>query len=326
MVCAVQPDKIGYYDNFIGLVKTHVHSPSDVKTEKEPESFLNLKVTRLSDGGILLNQPVFTDKILQVANMEKSKPLNTFNPTGMMEFTKDDCPKNAKEKQEMEKYPMRTAVGCLLYLSLMTRPVITKAVSAASSIVSNPGKAHWKNVQHIIRYINGTRDHGIIYRPGSSMEIRSSVDADWAGCKATRKSTSGWVIFLAGGPVLWKSSKQSIIARSVFESELTALYSHLGDVQWMRDLMEFWGFKQKPTIVDIDNEDVYRRCQELKLTQLNRHIGIRYSSVCEMYDAGVFEPNKVASEDNAADGLTKILPTKLMDRTQRQLQNYDIGN
>ena len=60
--------------------------------------------------------------------------------------------KNAKEKQEMEKYPMRTVVGCLLYLSLMTRPAITKAVSAASSIVSNPGKAHWKNVQHIIRY------------------------------------------------------------------------------------------------------------------------------------------------------------------------------
>ena len=78
--------------------------------------------------------------------MEESKPLNTSNPTGMLEFTKDDCPKNAKEKQEMEKYPMRTAVGCLLYLSLMTRPVITKAVSAASSIVSNPGKAHWKNI------------------------------------------------------------------------------------------------------------------------------------------------------------------------------------
>ena len=158
------------------------------------------------------------------------------------------------------------------------------------------------------------------------MQIRSAVDADWAGCKATRKSTSGWVIYLAGGPILWKSSTQSIVARSVFESELTALYSHLGDVQWIRDLMEFWGFKQKPTVVDIDNEDVYNRCQELKLTQLNRHIGLRYSSVCEMYDAGIFGPNKVASEDNAADGLTKILPTKLMERTQRHLQNYDMNN
>ena len=274
---------------------------------------------------MLINQPVFIDKILQVTNMEKSKPLQTFNPTGRMEFSKDDCPKSAKEKEEMEKYPVRTATGTLLYLSLMTRPVITRSVSAASSIVSNPGKAHWKNIQQIIRYLKGTREVGIVYRPEDSMQIRSAVDADWAGCKATRKSTSGWVIFLAGGPILWKSSTQSIVARSVFESELTALYPHL-DVQWIRDLMEFWGFKQKPTVVDIDNEDVYNRCQELKLTQLNRHIGLRYSSVCEMFDAGVFEPHKVSSEDNAADGLTKILPTKLMERTQRHLQNYDMNN
>ena len=103
----VQRDMEDYYHHFIEYVKTHVHSPSDVKTEREPKSFLNLKITRLSDGGILINQPVFIDKILQVTNMEKSKPLQTFNPTGRMEFSKDDCPKTAKEKEEMEKYPVR---------------------------------------------------------------------------------------------------------------------------------------------------------------------------------------------------------------------------
>ena len=54
---AVQPDKVDYYYHFIEFVKTHVHSPSDVKTEKEPKSFLNLKVTRLSDGCLLYTSP-----------------------------------------------------------------------------------------------------------------------------------------------------------------------------------------------------------------------------------------------------------------------------
>jgi len=201
---AVQPGMVDYYTHFIEHLKTKVHRPTDVKTEKWPKSFLNLKLTYQQNGSILISQPFFIDKLLQLTNMENCKDLKTFNPSGNMRFSRDNCPESEKEKQEVEKWPVRQTVGCMLYLSLMTRPCLSRAVSAASTIVSNPSKTHWKDIQKLVGYAKGTRGQGIVFEPNGPMEITSAVDADWAGDDTTRKSISGWVIFLGNGPVLWK--------------------------------------------------------------------------------------------------------------------------
>ena len=76
--------------------------------------------------------------------------------------------------------------------------------------------------------------------------------------------------------------------------------------------------------MNIDNSDVIIRCQELKLTKLNRHVGVRQASCVETFTAGVYYPIKVPSSENAAGGLTKILKTKDMKKVHMQLMNCDI--
>ena len=58
----------------------------------------------------------------------------------------------------MEKVPYASLVGSLIYVILCTRPDISYAVGMVSRYQSNPGKAHWKAVKRILRYLKGTMD------------------------------------------------------------------------------------------------------------------------------------------------------------------------
>ena len=68
-------------------------------------------------------------------------------------------------------------------------------------------------------------------------ELLAMVDADYAGCPATRRSTSGWLIFIAGAPVSWGSKRQTITATSSAESEYLALVSCCKDLLALRHLL-----------------------------------------------------------------------------------------
>ena len=84
----------------------------------------------------------------------------------------------------------------------------------------NPGQAHLKAAKRILRYLSGTRTHRISYGPNSHTIIGKSgstliglVDSDWASDKDKRRSTTGFVFYLNGGPVNWKSRLQKCIAQ-----------------------------------------------------------------------------------------------------------------
>ena len=60
-------------------------------------------------------------------------------------------------------------------------------------------------VKKALRYAQGTKDYMLIYRRSDSLEIKGYSDADFAGDKDDRKSTSGYVFTLAGGAISWKA-------------------------------------------------------------------------------------------------------------------------
>ena len=63
------------------------------------------------------------------------------------------------------------------------------------------------------------------------------MDADWAGCKEDRRSTSGYCVFVAGNLVLWKSKKQSVVSRSSVESEYRAMTQFVCEIMWLHQLL-----------------------------------------------------------------------------------------
>ncbi len=96
-------------------------------------------------------------------------------------------------------------------------------------------------LKRILRYIAGTVHFDFKFLRSdklSSQSLHAAVDADWGGCRETRKFTSGWVIAINGSPFVWIKRKQSIIANSSAEAEYIALFDCAQHVSWMRKF--FW--------------------------------------------------------------------------------------
>ena len=123
-------------------------------------------------------------------------------------------------------------MGSLLYLARWSRPDIAFAVSELSTFVSCPGQTHMVAAKHLLRYLNGTKNPGLLYSgPASRANILwGYVDSDWAGCPDSRKSTSGYALLLNGAAITCKSKRQSVIALSSAEAEFVAASSLVQEV------------------------------------------------------------------------------------------------
>src|SRR5580693_10261937 len=112
-----------------------------------------------------------------------------------------------------------------MYLSVGTCPDISFAVGALSCFNANLGKAHWKQVQHVFKYLAATKDLMLCYGPGSdgtSLQIFS--DADYAGDVDSARSTSGHAVFIGRSLVNWSSKRQAVVAKSTTEAEYIAAH------------------------------------------------------------------------------------------------------
>ena len=180
-----------------------------------------------------------------------------------LRISKDDCPEVVDEEARQEYMEM---VGSLLYLGYHTRPDIAHACSQLGCVLQNPGPLHMAAAKRVIRYIKGTLDLGLIYRaqpwkgPGLDHPIEASTvvgytDADWAGCPDSRKSTSCYLTYLAGGPISWRMNKQKVNAMSSAESELIAMSGGARDIEYVRNTLVCIGVlkQEKATVLMSDS-------------------------------------------------------------------------
>ena len=118
--------------------------------------------------------------------------------------------------EDPERY--RRLVGKSNYL-LVTRLDIAHLVSIVSQYMSAPTVNHWVTVEQILCYLKGALGCGILYSNHGHNRIECFFDADWAGYKDDRRSTSGYCVFVGGNLVSWKSKKQRVVSRSSAESD-----------------------------------------------------------------------------------------------------------
>ena len=148
----------------------------------------------------------------------------------------------------------QSAVGCLLYLSVATRPDIAYAVSNVAKFCAKPTKQHWTAVKRIFRYLRGTLKYGLLYNRNSS-ECMGFSDADWGGDQDDRKSTSGYIFQVGGTAVSWRSKTQTCVALSTAEAEYIALSSAAQESVWLNQLLADLEKKEpeKPMVIYEDN-------------------------------------------------------------------------
>lgn len=157
-----------------------------------------------------LSQTQYILDMIARFKMEDCHPVGTLMDPGSGAIPTKYVP-NEADKKEMKNVPYMNAVGALMYLAIGTCPDIAYTVAKLAQYNSNPEPKHWKAVQHIFRYLKGTKDLKLTYRNnGSQMSLepfQAYSDTDHAGCLDTRRSTSGFVITMGSGAVSWSAKK-----------------------------------------------------------------------------------------------------------------------
>ncbi|XP_019224287.1 PREDICTED: uncharacterized protein LOC109205975 [Nicotiana attenuata] len=126
----------------------------------------------------------------------------------------------------------RGMIGSLLYLTA-TRPDIMFSVSKCARIQSAPKESHLTTVKRIIRYLIGTISHELWYPHSKNFNLEDFSDADLAGDKEDRKSTSGTCQVLEKALICWNSKKQGSVALSTTEAEYIAIGQCCAQLLWM---------------------------------------------------------------------------------------------
>ncbi|XP_071738902.1 secreted RxLR effector protein 161-like [Rutidosis leptorrhynchoides] len=130
----------------------------------------------------------------------------------------------------------RSLAGALQYLTF-TRPDISYAVQQICLFMHDPREQHLHALKRILRYIQGTTDLGLQLYASSPTNLVAYSDADWAGCPTTRRSTSGYCVFLGNNLLSWSSKRQLTPSRSSAEAEYRGVANTVAETCWIRNLL-----------------------------------------------------------------------------------------
>ncbi|XP_020552467.1 uncharacterized protein LOC110012591 [Sesamum indicum] len=167
-----------------------------------------------------------TVRTLLAAAVAKGKPTLTPLPPGLS-FPLE----SGKPLKEASRY--RRLIGRLLYLGF-TRPDIYFFAQQLSQFVQEPCEEHWHAAIYLIRYLKGNPTLGLFYSANNKLNLTAFSDADWATCKRTRRSTTGYCIFMGASPISWKSKKQTTVSRSSAEAEYRSMAATVCEIIWVK--------------------------------------------------------------------------------------------
>ncbi|GKB50325.1 retrovirus-related pol polyprotein from transposon TNT 1-94, partial [Tanacetum coccineum] len=189
---------------------------------------------------------------------------------------------------------------------ILQRPDIAHAVGVVSRYMAEPGREHWEAVKRILRYIKGTSDVALCYGE-SGLTVKGYVDSDYAGDLDGSKSTTGYVFTLSGGTVSWVSKLQSVVAMSTTEAEYVAAAQASKEAVWLKMLLEELGHEQEKITLFCDNQSALYLARNPAFHSKTKHIRVQYHFVREKVEEGTVDMQKIHTDDNVADYMTKAI-------------------
>ncbi|GKB97949.1 ribonuclease H-like domain-containing protein [Tanacetum coccineum] len=272
--------------------------------------FLGISVTR-DARGMFLSQKKYAMELLERAHMSNC------NATRTPVDTESKLGSDGDPVSDSTLY--RSLAGGLQYLTF-TRPDISYAVQQICLHMHDPREPHLAALKRVLRYIRGTLDHGLQLHVSSTSQLNAYTDADWAGCPVTRRSTSGYCVFLGDNLLSWSAKRQVTLSRSSAEAEYRGVANVVAETAWIRNLLrELHTPLFTATLVYCDNVSaVYMSTNPVQL-QRTKHIEIDIHFVRDMVVRGQVRVLHVPFRYQYADIFTKGLPTALFEEFRTSL-------
>ena len=218
----------------------------------------------------------------------------------------------------------RKGVGKLLHLMRWSRPEIYNAVRETSRRMSEPNEDHYRAMLRIMKYCVITKHRGWTLQPSRTWDgkdqnfefiIRGKSDSNFATCSDTRKSVTGYCVYMEDAPITVKSGMQKIVALSVTEAETIATVQCVQEMIYCMKVLNSIDLKVKlPMIVEVDNKGAVDLINGWSTAGGTKHIDVRLMYLRELKEKGTIRIEWTPTEDNESDIFTKNVDIATFER------------
>ena len=311
---AIYVDDMKIFSVSIRLIDELIENLSKVYGQTTPltvkdgnsQSYIGMLIDSSVPGQFMVTMPKYIADVLAASDTKGTKPTPASD-----DLLSVDENSPALDTKALARF--RSIVMTLFYLAKRTRPDTLTAVAFLSRRTTVATQQDRGKLEHLLMYLNGSRDRGILIKPGNSLQIYAYVDAAY-GTHFDMKSHTGCLIKVGeeGSPVFCKSAKQHIVSRSSTEAELIALSDSASQVIWVREFMIQQGFDLAPATIFQDNMSTISLITNGRAkAEQSRHINIRYFWLKDRIVAKDVQIKHMPTDLMIADMLTKPLTGEL---------------
>ena len=211
-------------------------------------------------------------------------------------------------------WPVREAIGSLMWLSTMTRPDITNAVRAVARYAHEPTERLWQAIMKILKSL------GITYVRGSGLSLNVYADADYASKENDRRSVSGIAVTLGGTVVSHTSKTQRVVSLSISEAEYIAAGEGVKEALFVRAVLSFIAPGASMKVLEA-NQGAKALIENPRSSARSKHIDVRYHFIRDLFRTRKKSVEYVASAEQHADILTKALSRENLMYHRKHLTN-----
>ncbi|XP_062006043.1 uncharacterized mitochondrial protein AtMg00810-like [Rosa rugosa] len=267
----------------INDLKQFLHTRFRIKDLGDLKFFLGIEIAR-SKKGIYISQRKYALEIIKDSGYLGAKPVK---------FPMEESKLSNKGELLKDPAAYRRLVGRLIYLTI-TRPDITYSVHILSRFMHEPRQPHMAVALRVVRYLKSSPGQGLLLRSHDSLNLRAFCDSDWAGCPITRRSTTGYCIFLGSSLISWRTKRQKTVSLSSAEAE----YRAMADLHMPIS---------SPAILHCDNQSALHIAANPVFHERTRHIEMDCHFIRDKILQGEVVTQHVISSQQLADVFTKAL-------------------
>ncbi|KAK3038374.1 hypothetical protein RJ639_030274 [Escallonia herrerae] len=289
----------------IKLLQYYLAAEFEMKDLGQLKYFLGIEIPR-SAQEISLSQRKYVLDLLTETRMLACKPVE--NPIKM--------------NHRLGSFPNQAPTDIGRYQWLVGYSLCCKC---CSQLMHTPSKEHMNATYKILRYLNGTPGKGLLFSKDGVSNFEGYTDADWSGNQTTRRSTSGYFMFVEENLVTWKSKKEKVVARSSAEVEYRGMAHGVRKLFWVRSILQdLWIEHAKPMNLYCDNKSAIEIAQNPVQHDRVKHVEVNRHFIREKLDQNIIQFLFMRSESQIVDILTKAVSGRIFHHVIGKLGMIDI--
>ncbi|KAL0390458.1 UNVERIFIED_CONTAM: Retrovirus-related Pol polyprotein from transposon RE2 [Sesamum calycinum] len=259
----------------LSSVKHYLDDLFTIKDLGHAKFFLGLELAR-STHGTFITQKKYLMDIVRDCHLEEAKPAATPLPVGIK-------------------------------FDASTGPALPSPDRYRSQFLQHPREPHWDAALHLVRYLKGSSTLGLFFGTDSPLTLSAFSDSDWASCLDTRRSVTGYCVFLGGSLVSWKTKKQATVSRSSAEAEYRSMASTVCELLWISYILGDFGITVvSPIPFHCDNKAAIHITENPVFHERTKHLDIDCHIVRDRFKSGFILPQHVSTQHQVADLFTKL--------------------